>query len=115
HKAWNLMEMRPPNADIKYPWELARSQHWVTLAQAWRLTRHARFAREIRNQLDDFVEANPGGIGVNWTCTMDVASPAANWALALAVLHDCVELGQECWGRTCAALYAHGAFIIANL
>src|SRR5262245_18557052 len=72
HKAWNLMEMRPPNADIKYPWELARSQHWVTLAQAWRLTRDARFAREIGNQLDDFVEANPVGIGVNWTCTRDV-------------------------------------------
>ena len=65
-------EMRPGNADVKYPWELSRSQHWITLAQAWQVTRDERFAREIANELKDFIEANPVGVGINWTCTMDV-------------------------------------------
>src|SRR5437868_1979856 len=73
HKHWNLLEMRPENADVKYPWELARCQHWATLGQAFQLTGDDRFAIEIARELDDFVEANPTGFGVNWTCTMDVA------------------------------------------
>ena len=44
HKQWNLLEMRPGNADIKYPWELARCQHWMTLAQGLHLTGDDRFA-----------------------------------------------------------------------
>src|SRR5262249_61977746 len=37
YKEWNLYEMRPANADIKYPWELGRCQNWVTLGQACQL------------------------------------------------------------------------------
>ena len=36
------------NADIKYPWELARCQHWATLGQAFRLTGDERFATRDR-------------------------------------------------------------------
>ena len=60
HKHWNLLEMRPGNADVKYPWELGRCQHWATLGQAFRLTGDDRFAIEIARELDDFVEANAG-------------------------------------------------------
>ena len=114
-KEWRLYEMRPGNADIKYPWELARCQHWVVLAQAWRLSRDVRFAREIADELDDFMEANPVGFGVNWTCTMDVAIRAANWCLALALALDCPVLDASFWRRAFTALYDHADFIFANL
>lgn len=114
YKEWRLYEMRPANADVKYPWEQARSQHWVTLAQAWQLTRQARFAREIAFQLDDFMAANAIGIGINWTCTMDVAIRAANWCMALALVLDCPELDDAFWRRAFAALYHHGVFIFSN-
>ncbi|MGD0721628.1 MAG: heparinase II/III family protein [Roseiarcus sp.] len=115
HKEWRLYEMRPGDADIKYPWELARCQHWMTLAQAWRLSREARFAREIADQLDDFLEANPVGLGINWTCAMDVAIRAANWCLALALVLDCADLDEDFWRRAHGALYDHADFIFANL
>ena len=83
YKAWKLYDMRPGSADVKYPWELARCQHWPVLGQAYRLTGDDRFALEIARELDDFVEANPVGVGVNWTCTMDLAIRAANWAITL--------------------------------
>jgi hypothetical protein len=114
-KDWKLYEMRPADADVKYPWELARCQHWVTLAQAWRLSREPRFPSEIADQLDDFMEANPVGFGVNWTCTMDVALRAANWALALALVLDCPALDEGFWRRAYGALHDHAVFIFANL
>ena len=115
YKEWRLFEMRPGNADIKYPWELARCQHWITLAQAWRLTRDPRYAVEIAAELEDFTEVNPVGLGINWTCTMDVAIRAANWALALALIPECAELDERFWRRAYSALFDHGEFIYGNL
>ena len=115
HKAWHLMEMRPGNADVKYPWELARCQHWATLAQAFRLTGDDRYAVEIAHELDDFVEANPTGIGVNWTCTMDVGLRVVSWSTALEAVHACTALSDDFWLRAYNAMYDHGVFIRGNL
>jgi len=115
HKDWNLLEMRPGNADVKYPWELARCQHWATLAQAYGLTGDDRFAIEIARELDDFVAANPVGVGVNWTCTMDVGLRVVSWALALEAVHASPALSDEFWRRAYGALHDHGVFIRNNL
>lgn len=115
HTEWNLERMRPGRADIKLPWELARCQHWAVLGQAYRLTRDDRYAVEIVNQLLDFMAANPVGRGVNWTCTMDVAIRAANWALGLELVRSCLGVPVDSWRGAYAALFAHGAFIERNL
>jgi len=115
HKAWNLYEMRPANADVKYPWELARCQHWVTLGQAYRQTGDERFALEIAAQLDDFVAANPVGIGINWTCTMDVGLRAVSWVVALDLVRGSTAIAPAFWPRAYAALFDHGLFIRGNL
>jgi len=115
HKQWNLLEMRPGSADIKLPWELGRCQHWVTLGQAYRLTEDDRYAREIADELADFMVANPIGIGINWTCTMDVALRALNWALGLALIRSCETLPPDFWQSAYSALFAHGVFIYNNL
>jgi hypothetical protein len=114
HKEWKLYEMRPGNADVKYPWELARCQHWVALGQAYRLTGDERFAREIAAQLDDFVEANPVGVGINWTCTMDVGLRAVSWVIALDLVRASA-LDDAFWSRAGGALFDHGLFIKGNL
>ncbi len=78
----------PPGADIKLPWELARCQHLPQLALAYSIAREddsrsaQAWAREFRNQILDFVAANPPRYGVNWACTMDVAIRAASWVVA---------------------------------
>ncbi len=115
HKQWNLLEMRPGSADIKLPWELARCQHWVTLGQAYRLTEDERYAKEIAYELADFMVANPIGIGINWTCTMDVALRALNWSLGLALIRSCETLPPDFWQSAYSALFAHGVFIYNNL
>jgi Heparinase II/III-like protein/Heparinase II/III N-terminus len=115
HKEWKLYEMRPGNADVKYPWELARCQHWAALGQAFALTGDERFAQEIAHELDDFVEANPIGVGINFTCTMDVAIRALNWAIGFELVHRSTTLDPDFWRRAYAALYDTGVFTRANL
>jgi hypothetical protein len=115
YKQWNLYEMRPKNADVKYPWELGRCQHWATLGQAFLLTGDQRFAAEIAGELDDFVEANPVGVGVNWTCTMDVALRAVSWSIGLELVRESQVLDEPFWERAYSALFDHGVFIRNNL
>lgn len=115
HRQWNLLEMRPGLADVKLPWELGRCQHWLPLAQAFRLTGEAQYASEIFEQHDDFMEANPVGLGVNWTCTMDVAIRAFNWAIALELIERGGPTPPERREGMYASLFAHGHFIERNL
>jgi len=115
HREWKLYEMRPKNADVKYPWELARCQHWPVLGQAFALTGDERFSDEIAHELDDFVEANPIGIGINFTCTMDVAIRALNWAIALELIHGSARRDRHFWKRAYSALYDTGVFVKGNL
>jgi uncharacterized heparinase superfamily protein len=113
-KEWRLYEMRPGLADIKHPWELARCQHFAVLTQAFRLTGRREFAAEVLDEIADFMEANPEGRGIQWTCTMDVALRAASWAMALEDLriagyeHPSMEAAYE-------ALFHHGHFVFENL
>ena len=65
---------------------------------------------------DDFVEANPVGIGINWTCTMDVALRAVSWAHrpragARLPRRSPASAGE----RAYSALFDHGVFIRGNL
>jgi uncharacterized heparinase superfamily protein len=112
---WNLLEMRPGLADVKFPWELSRCQHWLPLAQAFRLTGELRYATEILDQHDDFMAANPVGLGVNWTCTMDVALRALNWALAVELIHADPRIDEPRLGVVYASLFDHGHFIERHL
>jgi hypothetical protein len=114
HTEWNP-SMRPGRADIKLPWELARSHHWVNLGQAWRLTGEPRYAREIASQLADFEERNPVGVGIHWTCTMDVAIRAVNWVLAYELVEPCDAIDAPVRQRWAEALWAHGHFIRSHL
>jgi Heparinase II/III-like protein/Heparinase II/III N-terminus len=115
HKEWNLMTMRPGLADIKLPWELARAQHLPVLGQAYLLTDDDRFAREVVDQILDFHEANPVGLGIHWTCSMDVAIRAVNWAIALQMTGGCDHIDEPLWSAAYAALHAQGRFLRENL
>lgn len=102
--------------DVKVPWELGRLQHLPHLALAYAAQPDERLATEFRDQVLDFLGANPPGWGVQWACTMDVAIRAANLVLAwdlFAVHGACFSLEFE--EELAAALSAHGRHIAHNL
>jgi len=114
HKQWNP-SMRPGLADIKWPWEIGRCQHWVTLGQAFRLTGDERYAAEIVRQHADFMQANPVGIGVQFVCTMDVAIRAFNWALAFELIRASSSFDLSAMASAYQSLFDLGVFIEGNL
>jgi len=94
-------------SDIKVPWELSRFQHLPLLAA----TGHTD---EVGAQLESWIAANPVGLGVNWTTTMDVAIRAANWVAALLLSVD--RAASEPWfEHTLESLLLHGRFIRSHL
>jgi uncharacterized heparinase superfamily protein len=122
----DLVLVRGDRSDVKVPWELSRFQHVLVLAQACLLAPHVlgkdraaeierRCASEVASQIDDWMARNPRGLGVNWTCTMDVAIRAFNWLACLAMLRPSAELDDEFVSRVLRSLWVHGRHIRRNL
>lgn len=113
-----------PGVDIKVPREISRMQHLALLVQAGVLARAGApgfrppeaYAREFRNQLLDFMAANPPRFGVNWACTMDVAIRAANWLVAFDLFRAAGwEFDRPFQDAFVGSLDDHARFIAANL
>jgi hypothetical protein len=105
----------PGGYDIKVPWELSRCQHFVWLGQAYWITGNERYGVEFVNQVLDWIESNPWPLGVNWSCTMDVAIRAVNWLWGLAYFLDFPGLTDEILIKILFSLWRHGQHIRKNL
>ncbi len=102
------------NSDAKVPWELSRCHHILALARAACLFQEPCYAAEAHQQLADWIAANPPGIGINWTNTMEVALRATNLVWILGTLGPWPGDGDTN-RRAIASLQAHGHHIAANL
>lgn len=102
--------------DVKVPWELSRMQHLVHLAWNYGLKKESVYLKEFRNQVIDFIAANPPRFGVNWSCTMDVGIRIANWLLAYD-LFRCfeAEFDAEFESAFVKSVYEHGLHIFTHL
>jgi hypothetical protein len=118
--------VRGDGSDVKLPWELSRCQHFLVLGQAWWLAPirmqpdaatalRQRCAKHLRTQIDNWILRNPRGLGVNWTCPMDVAIRAINWLAGVALMRDAPELDDSFLRRLCRSLWVHGQHIRSHL
>jgi hypothetical protein len=89
------LRLEQPGVDPKYPWVLGRLDSLVALGQGYWVAREEEarraFARAFVTRTLDFLQANPVGQGVHWTCAMEVALRAANLAQALVMFADAPE------------------------
>jgi len=96
--------------DHKVIWELNRHQHFVLLAQAWRLSGRREFLDELRRQWLDWIRRNPFERGINWTSALEAGFRALSWLWAL---HLCgPELAEP---EILTSLGQHALFIENNL
>jgi hypothetical protein len=115
------LQLRFAGADPKFPWVFGRLDSLIALGQGyWASTEpqaRDRYATELVAQVDSFLRLNPVGVGVHWTCTMEVALRAANLAQALLMFADApaLERSKDFVVRTLWALSEHTRFVEAHL
>ncbi|MEL7669957.1 alginate lyase family protein [Methanobacterium sp.] len=103
------------NADVKIPWELSRFQHIVTIGKAFWYTEDEKYVKEFIKQIKSWIKNNPVELGVNWTCTMDVAIRAVNWIWGYYFFSKSNLLTEEFKIEFLKSLYLHGRHIMNNL
>ena len=83
-----LLDYRNPDrvGDIKYLWEPNRHLHFVTLAQAYALTRDPKYFDAIAAHLESWIEACPYRKGPNWSSALEAGIRLINWSLAWRLL-----------------------------
>jgi hypothetical protein len=69
--------------DKKIVWELNRHQYFMKLGQAYVLTGDQRYARTFAAHLDEWMDANPPKLGINWASSLEVAFRSISWLWAL--------------------------------
>lgn len=105
----------PKGADIKMPWELSRCQHLLWLGEAYLLTQEKKYAQEITDEINWWIDDNPLMYTVNWKCAMDVAFRAVNWLFALNMIADYEGFDNRFAEKVTHSLWQHGFFIRNNL
>jgi hypothetical protein len=115
--AWWLSVPIPvgTGADIKLPWELARCCHLPVMALAALARNEVSIGREVRNQIIDFIAANPPMFGVNWRCAMDVAIRGANFAMAASIIDQADGLDEAFENVLARSLTDHGRYVFSHL
>lgn len=104
-----------PIGDVRLSWEVGRSTHVVRLAQAAWLTGDAVYARAVAAQLDDFVRANPPGLGIAWAHAQEVAIRAVAWLWAFFLTRDFGVFDAEALRRWLWLIVSHAEYVEANL
>ena len=104
------------NSDIKIPWELSRLQWLIPAGQAYLITGEEQYSQAVRKIIEDWIQANPLGRGVNWACTMEVALRGITLVWLFKVFHQSISWGDNSFrSRFLKLVYLHGNFIIHNL
>lgn len=103
--------------DCKYLWEPNRHLQFVTLAQAWALTRDARHAQALAAQLTSWFDACPWPLGPNWASALEPALRLINWAIAWQLIGgiDSEVFPASQWqglrARWLESVYRHAQFV----
>lgn len=106
--------------DIKVLWELGRHQHLVALATGWVVCGKPEYRDSVTEQIEQWVEANPFGLGVHWCSSLEVGLRLISWAL----VHNLLILGGDSRGlfsavrdseRLGTAIYQQARFIRHHL
>lgn len=103
------------NADVKFPWELSRSHHMLWLGEAFLITKEEKYAREIVNQITDWISSNPYCRSINWTCSMEVAIRAVNWMYAVNMIQTSECVTDEFLLLFDKSVFQHGLYVYNNL
>jgi hypothetical protein len=97
--------------DSKVTWELNRHQWLLPLAQAYWLTADRRYAQEAADLVDDWSRANPYGMGLNWSSSLEAAFRLISWSWAFVLVRDAGVLSAREFSGLIAQVRLHATHI----
>lgn len=106
--------------DIKHLWEVNRHLWWVTLAQAWSLTKEARFLERLGTLATSWLDACPYQKGPNWTSPVEHSIRLINWSIVWSLIGGDESplfagvTGQQLRTRWLDSIYQHMRFCRDN-
>ncbi|RPI54614.1 MAG: hypothetical protein EHM55_10370, partial [Acidobacteria bacterium] len=101
--------------DSKVIWELNRHQWIAGLAQAYALTGHEPYAERALAALESWVDANPYGLGLNWSSSLEVSYRVMSWAWTLMLLRDSAALSADRITLALGWLWLHASYVARYL
>ena len=110
---WSRLDPLDPAVfgDAKVVWELNRHQWLVTLGQAYWLTGDQRYAREVTELIGDWARANPYGMGINWTSSLEVSFRLISWCWTLSLIREADVLSTDELTELLALIWTHAAHV----
>ncbi|HEV2175339.1 MAG TPA: alginate lyase family protein, partial [Nitrospira sp.] len=114
---WSRIDYLDPDVagDKKVTWELNRHVHFVTLGQAYLLTKDERYADAFVTQLIGWLDANPPRRGINWASSLEVSFRSIAWLWALHCFAWSPRLTPAIIWRVLKSLVQHGAYVESYL
>jgi len=101
--------------DSKVVWELNRHQWVARIAEAYALTCDERYAEHALRAIDAWIDANPYGMGINWSSSLEVAYRIMSWAWTLLLLRDSAALSESRLTRILAGIWLHATHVARYL
>jgi len=114
---WSRLDPLDPAAagDSKIVWELNRHQWLVRLGQAYRLTGDEHYARVFADSVRHWLTANPPGVGINWTSSLEAALRLISWCWALALFGTSEALSLDLFLSMLTAIWTHASHVESYL
>lgn len=104
-----------PDWDIKVTWELNRQQYLPILGKAYFITDNEKYAKEICDQIEQWIEQNPYLQGVNWVEGIEAAVRIYSWIFAYHFISNSKSLTSQANLKILKYIYLHGKFIMTFL
>ncbi len=110
---WSRIDPLDPESvgDSKVTWELNRHQWLLALGQAYRLSGDARYAEVFVERVRDWMRANPPGMGINWSSSLEVSYRMISWCWALHLCRDSAALTPRFFASMLGWLSAHASHV----
>jgi heparinase II/III-like protein len=114
---WSRLNPLDPSevGDSKVVWELNRHQSLVRLGQAYWLTADERYAERFVTTVQEWMRANPPGIGINWASSLEAALRLIAWCWALFLFRGSKALSPEFFLDLLGGIWAHATHIQRHL
>ena len=114
---WTQVDPLDPAAvgDSKVVWELNRHQWVARLAQAYAVSGDERYAEGALDAIESWIDANPRGVGVNWSSSLEVAYRIMSWSWTIMLIRNSSALSAPRLASILANVWLHANYVARYL